>query len=239
MAHSMAHRTLKQWCLTKIEIVNWRQNLLYTVYLDGEFAPFLLDGAEWEKKSRTSLCRRFLDDADTVPEAQRHTKERKAAMLELMLAKIANYCPVISRHSITRNSTSMDSIWQAIRLHYGCQCTGVHFIDFVAIKWEPDERPEDLYQRLMAFADDNLLRKDSDISHMGEPVTEDEELTPSLENLIVLTWLFLLHVDLPRLVKQRYGTELRSHTLTSIKPEVQVFTESGQDVYGQVAASGG
>lgn len=77
MAHSMAHRTLKQRCLTKIEIVNWRQNLLYTVYLDGEFAPFLLDGAEWEKKSRKSLCRRFLDDADTVPEAQRRTKERK------------------------------------------------------------------------------------------------------------------------------------------------------------------
>lgn len=235
----MAHRTLKQWCLTKIEIVNWRQNLLYALYLNGEFAPFLLDGAEWEKKSRTSPCRRFLDDADTVPEAQRRTKECKAAKLELMLAKIANYCPVISRHSVIRNSTSIDGIWQAICLHYGCHCTGVHFIDFAAIKREPDERPEDLYQRLMAFADHNLLRKDSDISHMGEPVTEDEELTPSLENLIVLTWLFIIHADLPRLVKQRYGTELRSHTLTSIKPEVHVFTVSGQDVYGQVAASGG
>jgi len=36
---------------------------------------------------------------------------------------------------------------------------------------------------------------------------------------VVLTWLKLLHPSLPRLVKQRYGTELRSRTLASIKPE--------------------
>ena len=49
---------------------------------------------------------------------------------------------------------------------------------------------------------------------------EDEELTPSLENMVVLMWLQLIHKDLPRLVKQRYGTELRSRTLASIKPEI-------------------
>jgi hypothetical protein len=30
----------------------------------------------------------------------------------------------------------------------------------------------------------------------------------------------VIHKDLPRLVKQRYGTELRSRTLASIKPEI-------------------
>ena len=33
-------------------------------------------------------------------------------------------------------------------------------------------------------------------------------------------WLQLIHRDLPRLVKQRYGTELRARTLASIKPEI-------------------
>ena len=51
-------------------------------------------------------------------------------------------------------------------------------------------------------------------------VTEDEEVSPTLENLIVLTWLHLVHPGLPKLVKQRYGTELRSRTLASIKPEI-------------------
>lgn len=51
-------------------------------------------------------------------------------------------------------------------------------------------------------------------------IIEEKELTPTLENFIVLTWLRLPHYDLPRLVKQRlYGIELRSRTLTPIKPE--------------------
>ena len=57
-------------------------------------------------------------------------------------------------------------------------------------------------------------------THHGEQVPEDEELTPTLENVIVLTWLRLIHPSLPRLVKQRYGTELRSRMLASIKPEI-------------------
>ena len=101
----------------------------------------------------------------------------------------------------------MNSIWQAIRLHYGFQSTGAHFIDFNNIKLEPGERPEDLYQRLQSFVEDSLLTVDSPIKHHGEVSTEDEKLSPSLENMIVLTWLRLIHRDLPALVKQRYGTE--------------------------------
>ncbi len=61
---------------------------------------------------------------------------------------------------------------------------------------------------------------------MGEVVTEDEELTLSFENFVVLTWLRLIHADLPKLIKQRYGTELRSRTLASIKPEISQALDS-------------
>ena len=71
----------------------------------------------------------------------------------------------------------------------------------------------------MAFVEDILLKANS-LSHHGDLITEDEELSPSLENFVVLTWVKLIHPDLPRLVKQRYGTELRSRTLASIRPEV-------------------
>ena len=54
----------------------------------------------------------------------------------------------------------------------------------------------------------------------------DEELSPSLEKFIVLTWLRLLHPNLPRLVKQRYGTELRCRTLASVKPEISQALDS-------------
>ena len=51
-------------------------------------------------------------------------------------------------------------------------------------------------------------------------MTVDEELTLTLENLIMLTWLRLVHPKLHKLIKYRYGTELCSHTLASIKPEI-------------------
>ena len=54
----------------------------------------------------------------------------------------------------------------------------------------------------------------------------DEELSPSLENMIVLKWLRLIHHDLPALVKQRYGTKLRSQTLASIKPKISQAHDS-------------
>ena len=85
---------------------------------------------------------------------------------------------------------------------------GAHFIDFADIHLESNKTTEDLYKRLMSFVEDLLLKAKSS-SHHGELVMEDEELSPSLENVVVLRWLKLIFPDLPRLDKERYGTELR------------------------------
>ena len=142
------------------------------------------------------------------------------------MVQIANFCPVISRNTIAKNSTSVKSIWQVIRAHYGFQSTGAHFLDFASIKLDVDERPEDLFQRLMSFIEDNLLIANSSITHHGDVITADEELSPTLENLVVLTRLRLIHPDLAGLVKQRYGTELRSRTLAPLKPEISQALDS-------------
>ena len=78
--------------------------------------------------------------------------------------------------------------------------------------------------------DDNLLKANGSIRHHGENVTNDEELTPTLENVIVITWLRLVHPDLPALIKQRYGTELRSQTLASLKPEISQALKSLEEI---------
>lgn len=129
-----------------------------------------------------------------------------------MLGQVANYCPVRFRTTLAKNLSSILSVWNTIREHFGFQVTGAHFSDFANLHLEAEERLEDLFQRLMAFVEDILLRANR-LSHHGEVATEDE-------NFIVLTWLRLIYPDLPRLVKQRYGTELGSRTLASIKPEI-------------------
>ncbi len=223
------HRAPKQWCLSKTETItsfeNWRQNLIYSLSLDANFSPYLAEGAIWNKKTKAQPLRGFTNDGEDVPAARRLTAQQKVNFLELMLGQIANYCPIISRNTLVKNSTSLEFIWQTIRQHFGFQVTGAHLIDFADIRLEPEERPEDLFQRLMAFVEDSLLKVNS-LHHHGDQLTEDEELTPTLENLIVLTWLRLIHPSLPRLVKQRYGTELRSRTLASIKPEISQALDS-------------
>ena len=200
---------------------NWKQNLLYTLSLDSNFAPFLADGVQWLKKTKARPLRRLEADDDPVPLARRLTARQKVNFLELMLGQIANYCPIISRSTLVKNSTSLEYIWQTIRQHFAFQATGAQFIDFSDIHLAADERPEDLYQRLMAFVEDSLLHANG-LTHHGEHVTENEELTPTLETFVVLTWLRLIYPSLPCLVKQSYGTELRSRTLASIKTEIYI-----------------
>ena len=114
----------------------------------------------------------------------------------------------------------MTDIWDKVRQHYGFHTTGSRFLDLSYVKLQPGERPEDLYQRLVSFIDDNLLSTDNSVTHHSATVVKDEELSPTLENMIVLLWLERIHVSLPALVKQRYGAELRNKTLASIKPEI-------------------
>ena len=127
---------------------------------------------------------------------------------------------MVSRNSIVKSSTSLNDIWQKIRQHYGFQSTGAHFLDLASITQQPDERPEDLFQRLTAFIDDQLMTVDSGISHHGEAISADEDLTLTLENTIVVLWLELIHPGLPLLVKQKYGSELRNKSVASLKPEI-------------------
>ena len=71
----------------------------------------------------------------------------------------------------------------------------------------------------MVFVEDTLFFPNS-LSHHSEITYENEEVTPTLDNFIVFTWFHMIHPDLSKLVKQPYGTELRSQTLASIEPEI-------------------
>lgn len=216
------NRAPKQWQLSPNETLNtfknWKENLVYSLSLDTSFKPYLKDNVTWGKQNSTSPHRGFTDDAATTANAK--TKEEKTATLNLMLGQIANYATVISRNQIIKNSVSLNDIWNKIREHYGFHTTGSRFLDLTSIRLNAGERPEDLYQRLVSFIDDNLLTKDCALTHHSSAIDRDEEISPTLENVTVLLWLERIHVNLPSLIKQRYGAELRNKTLASIKPEI-------------------
>ena len=135
----MNPRAPKQWSLTKQEMITsfkaWIQNFQYILSPDCNNAGFLTDGVTWSNKSPGSPCRGLQDDPESVLQASHRTAQQKCTYLELMLGQIANYCPIISRNIIVKNSTSMSSIWQAIRLLFSFQST--NFLDFHNITLAP------------------------------------------------------------------------------------------------------
>ena len=64
----------------------------------------------WQRKTSNQPTRGFADDGEDVPQANRRTAAQKVTHLELMLGQIANFCPVVARNTIVKNSTSMQSI---------------------------------------------------------------------------------------------------------------------------------
>ena len=135
----------------------------------------------WTKKSSTNPLRGLVDDAEGI--ADKKTAAEKLEILELMLDQIANWCPVVSRTILVNLTTSLNDVWQKIREHFGFMSTGGYFLDLCDIKHEPDERPEDLFQRIFMFFEDNLLKANS-LSHHGSQMDADEEMSPSVENVI-------------------------------------------------------
>ena len=130
-----SQRAPKQWQLSKKETPNsyesWCQKVLYSLTLDKEFAPFIFAGASWEKKTAGNLYRDLTDNGMDVVEALWRTKIQKSSTLDLILGHIATFCPIIDRETIVKTSTSLDDIWLKIRQHFGFQCFGAHFLDFV------------------------------------------------------------------------------------------------------------
>ena len=46
---------------------------------------------------------------------------------------------------------------------------------------QPDDRPEDLYQRIVTCIEDNPLTADGGITRHGQTITSDEDITPLLK----------------------------------------------------------
>ena len=164
------HRAPKQWYLTKVETVNslenWKENFKHILSMDALFVSFLVSGFTWEKKTKASPNRGLTDDPNTVDQQARKTAAQKVTHLELLLGQIANYCPIISRNTIVKNFVCRLNL----AMYLGTfQSSGAHFLDLAEIKLEHGEQPEDLYQRLMAFIEDNLLTPTGGITHHGNP----------------------------------------------------------------------
>ena len=180
-------RSRKQWCLTMTEIVtsfeNWRQNLLYTLSLDAQFAPFLLDGATWSKKTKKSpdsrLHRwRFFSTRSKPPYCS--TKSEHAWVNTWPNSHLlSSYLQKHHRQELNFYGLDLVSHTPAFRLRS-------HGLISLIFQKSTSSTANDLriFTKDLSLLQDNLLRSNS-IQQHGAFLTEDEGLTPTLEKFIV------------------------------------------------------
>ena len=198
----------------------WRESLLFHIIVDPKLARFADEDDLGKWAGYTETHRGFVNDAAETDKDIKMTGSQKAAMLKVMLGSIASYASVISHTYITRQATSLNAIFQRLRAHYGFRKTGSMITSALNFKLEPMESREALWERIYTFIEGNLLTKDSEITHEGEQILDDEEFSPTLLNLTVIIWLNTIHPGLPALVTQRFATVLRDVTIYSIRAEI-------------------
>ena len=203
----VGYKAPKPWSLKESEtaesLESWWTNQVFNLSCFEQFAEFVADDYTWRVKGIAN--RGLADDPGRLlnPPTGR-TAAQKVSSLNFMLEQLAVYIvPIISKREVVERSISLKYIYDKLRSHYGIQPTGARFIDFYAIRLKPDERYETLYQRLLAFMDDNLLSVNGGITHHGVAIVADEAMSPTIENMIVLRWLELIHPGLPAIVKKK------------------------------------
>ena len=84
-----------------------------------------------------------------------------------------------------------------------------------------------------AHLEDNLLTAASSVIRDGAPVTDDEEMTPTVERLAVYLWLYLIDARFPAYVARVYAQPLQSHSLKYIQPIIAQNMHSLQEINTQ------
>ena len=212
----------KPWALTEETsfsgYTSWKINITHCLKAEPNFVPFLQEGSKWLKKSSKDVNRGLKDDPEGTQGGLKATE--KFAHLEQMLGLLTQWVPCYLAKDIVDNSTSIHSVWHFIRKYFGFQQSETQFMRFTAIKWEEGERPERLYQRVLAHLQDNLLVAGSPLKHDGETLTHDEDMSLTTERLAVLKWLELIHPSLIALVSRTFAFDLQRMTLKDLQPQI-------------------
>lgn len=215
---------------TLSSIENWKSMVIYGLRLNQEFRPYL--DIEFGRKSKLTPNRQLTADVRTETnedgtenEIVVTSAEEKAEIVDLLLEQIANYAPTVPRNDIVKDSKSLKEVWSKIKLQYNQQQTGSLLNDCWNIKRQPDETPQALYARLKQAYDECLLTEGG-LKYIDGPLEEDEEMSPTLHNVIILQWLELLHPKLRQAVTQKFVTQLRDQTYASLYPEISRSIEA-------------
>ena len=168
--------------------------------------------------------RGFVDDNEG-PEASRLSGEDKAEILESILLKIGTYGPKSIFIDITKRSTGYKYIFDAIKRVCGFPVPGAQLIHYMCVKHGFDtsgsETYNDFYWRLRDEKIASLMTRESGVTFRGVILTQDEAITPMMENTVVTDWLEAIGgIKLVKYIGQEYAKELEKMSIFDLQETI-------------------
>ena len=144
------------------------------------------------------------------------------AQLSKFITHIATLCHHTETDDITNNSSSLDWIFDYLKKHYGLETKGANFMNISQHVFKVGTPHQTFYKQYRASFVDNLRKKGDLVKFKNDHMlTDDEKLSPSFENAIVLWSLEKIDPRLPDKVKKNYGHQMTGNvTLKDIQPTV-------------------
>ena len=148
-----------------------------------------------------------------------------------MLEYISQFAPNCLYRDITSRATSLQAVWILVRNWAGLKSSGCKQLVYFNIKKSYASNPEtpstDFHLALRNAKEDCLLLSRAaggKVSFNGEIPAEDEDLSPTLENDVVIDWLEALG-----------GSKLVEHVFRVFAKELE--TESLYDIRQRISES--
>ena len=199
--------TIKQ-PVTATDYAMWQSTLWDFLKSVPRFKPLLKKSLTWTTDDENN--RGFANDTTGD---NRLTAEEKSEVLDSILLKIGTYGPKSIFIDITTRSTSYKYIWNAIHRVCGFPVPGAQLIQYMCVKNSFDPTGAETYDFYCRLRDNkiaSLMTKDSGITFNGMALTEDETITPSMENQVVVDWLEgIAGTKLIKYIGQEYAKEHR------------------------------
>ena len=146
------------------------------------------------------------------------------SQLYKFITHITMLCPYTLTNNISQISTSFDWINTYLEQYYNIRKQGAHFFSINSIRYTAGDSYQNFYMELHGALEDSLRKEGAVLLYKNNDVLEeDEELSPTLENFIVLTWLERIDPRLPDKTAATFGHQITGNTsLRDLQPEICV-----------------
>ena len=140
-----------------------------------------------------------------------------------MLQHIVTFVHYTEADDIDQHSTSVEWIFNYLQNHYNIQAKGSNFLKITDHTFKVGTLPQVFYKQFRTDFVNNLRKEGELMTHKGgQALAEDEILSPSFEDAIVLWALEKIDARLPKKVRKDYEHRLTGNTYL-IDLQVTIF----------------